>query len=61
MFCVVIAMDVVGHGLNLHVHVLSFVSWRNMELDVVNYLIRDMVVEVVMAYGENLGRNSEGI
>ena len=31
-----IALDVVGHGLNLHVHVLSFVSWRNMELDVVS-------------------------
>ena len=33
-----IGLDVVGHGLNLHVHVLSFVSWRNMELDVVSDL-----------------------
>ena len=31
-----VGLDVVGHGLNLHVHVLSFVSWRNMELDVVS-------------------------
>ena len=30
-----IALDVVGHGLNLHVHVLSFVFVKSMELDVV--------------------------
>ena len=57
-----IGLDVVGHGSNLHVHVLSFVSWRSMELDVVcDFYIRGMVVEVVMACDENLGRNSEGI
>ena len=48
--------------LNLHVHVLSFVSWKNMELDVVNdFCICGIVVLAVMACDENLGRNSEGI
>ena len=53
-------LDVVGHGLNMYGNVLSFVAW-NMGLDVVSDFMNMWYDEVVMAYDENLGRNSDGI
>ena len=59
-FCVLIGLDVVGHGLNLYVHVLSFGKTWNLALRMISCTC-GMAVLVVMACDENLGRNSDGI